>query len=221
MVGKKSMVDPKKYLKTWETRSLEKKPEERKEEESKKRIKKLLHFPHISAMHCNFDNIEWKHVLPFSTTIEVRVMHNCYLGSSIHGHVLILIELVLIKNKRAKICALNSCNSGYVVILVLYVVYLTRYQAFLNDAINQNAHCEQMHCMVQSLQEQSSTDDSPLISVEKHWSLQSIPYSTGLCNACHAISLDTTFVCYPISEFCCCATKGWLTGTCMFEWISW
>ena len=64
--------------------------------------------------------------LHFSINIDVTARLNCYLGLSMHGHVLILIELVLIKNKQAKIFALSSYNSGFVAILVLYVVYTTQ-----------------------------------------------------------------------------------------------
>ena len=60
--------------------------------------------------------------IAFSTNTEVRARLICCSELSMHGHVLMLVELVLIKNKQAKVSVMSSYNSGYVAILVLYVV---------------------------------------------------------------------------------------------------
>jgi hypothetical protein len=46
------------------------------------------------------------------------------LKSSMHGNLLILVELILLHIKTAKLFAIQSCNSGYIAIPVLHVVYI-------------------------------------------------------------------------------------------------
>ena len=85
----------------------------------------MLPYPFTLVMHHDFNNMWWQLFLhfPFLTNMKLK-WGSIAIWDLLHEHVMILIELVLMKTKTATLFATWSCNSGYVAISGIHFIYV-------------------------------------------------------------------------------------------------